>query len=73
MPQNFEDIYDGAVYQELCQEGEILSYPGNISFNWYTDGVPVFKFSKWAFWPVYLIINELPYDQRFRKENVILA
>lgn len=72
-PRNFEDIYDGLVYQELCREGEISWYPDNISFPWYTDGIPVFKSSKFSVWPVYLIINELPYNERLEKENVILA
>ncbi|XP_051157446.1 uncharacterized protein LOC127279252, partial [Leptopilina boulardi] len=72
-PQNIEDIYDGKIYQELSADGKILSDPNNISFSWYTDGVTVFKSSKFSFWPIYLVINELPYSERFKKENLILA
>ena len=40
------------------------SSPDNISFLINTDGVPVFKSSKVSIWPLYLIINELPYGKR---------
>lgn len=50
-----------------------LTNPSNISFSWYTDGVPVFKSSKVSFWPLFLTINELPFHMRQKKENTILA
>jgi hypothetical protein len=34
--------------------------PYNVSFTWNTDGIPVFKSSKFSLWPFYLVINELP-------------
>lgn len=68
---NYEDIYDGSVYKKL--EESFLSDKNNISFMWYTDGIPLFKSSAFAIWPVYLAINELPYKERFKKENIILA
>ncbi|XP_043472593.1 uncharacterized protein LOC122505177 [Leptopilina heterotoma] len=72
-PDNIEDIYDGSIYHELNEPGELLSDANNISFTWYTDGVQVFNKSKFSFWPFYLVINELPYSERFKKENLILA
>ena len=57
----------------MSAPGGILSDPNNISFSWYNDGVQVFKSSKFYFWPLYLVINELPYEKRFKKENLILA
>ena len=69
---NLEDICDGALYQELSEKG-ILSSPDNISFLMNTDGVPVFKSSKVSIWPLYLVINELPYAQRMAKENMIFV
>ena len=45
---NFEDIYDGNIYEELNGEGGILSYRYNISMTWYTDGVPIFKSFKFC-------------------------
>ncbi|XP_077862770.1 uncharacterized protein LOC144344828 [Saccoglossus kowalevskii] len=70
-----EDIYDGQLYTNLSDKDGPLSskYPYNISFMWNTDGVPVFKSSKYAIWPMYLAINELPPKVRRLKENVIFS
>lgn len=69
---NIEDIYDGKLYKESFEKG-ILSSSDNISFLLNTDGVPVFKSSKVSIWPLYLVINELPYQKRMAKENMIFA
>ena len=53
------DIKDGFVYQQLVSNG-FLSKSNNISFQLNTDGVPVFKSSGCSFWPIHLLINELP-------------
>ncbi len=67
------DVYDGSVYKNLEKNDGILSKPGNISLLWNTDGIPVFKSSNNAIWPLYFIINELPYRLRMKWQNVILA
>lgn len=69
---NFEDIYDGQIYKELIEKG-LLMTGNSISFMWYTDGVPIFKSSKFSMWPFFLVINELPYQERFKRENMIMA
>ncbi|KAK3909659.1 Halomucin [Frankliniella fusca] len=73
---NIEDIYDGAiytVYKEHTNNG-FLSQPNHISFMWYTDGISVFNISKkFSIWPLYLVINELRYKDRVKKENILLA
>ena len=61
------------MYKYLSQDGNILSSPDNISFIMNTDGAPVFKSSKVSIWPVFLIINELPFHLRIAKENMIFA
>lgn len=45
IPDSITDIYDGSLYREWMNNG-FLKNPDNISFSWYTDGVPVFKSSK---------------------------
>lgn len=72
---NIEDIYDGEVYKCLSKDGGVLSdrFPYNISFTLNTDGVPLFKSSKFSIWPVYLMINELPFKQRKQSENMIFC
>lgn len=70
---NYEDIYDEEVYKKKSEAPNFLSNPPNISFTWNTDGVALFKSSKFSIWPFYLSINELPFKHRTRKENLLLA
>ena len=69
---NYEDIYDGSIYRELVDDG-FMSNQNNITLTWNMDGVPLYKSSKLSIWPFFLVINELPYSQRFKRENMILA
>ena len=70
--ENIEDIYDGHVYKEhFDNEGyfhgtsiEQKKNEKHISFQINTDGVAIFKSSKFEVWPIYLTINELPPDLR---------
>ena len=72
-PDNYEDIYDGLLYRKLMAPGALLSNPSNLSLTWNVDGVPIFKLSKFSLWPLYFVINELPFKLRHVMENVILA
>lgn len=68
---NYEDIYDGLVYKSLPE-----TYTQNrnyITFSWNSDGVFLFISSKVSIRPLYLVINELSPELRFKKENAILA
>ena len=60
----YTDICDGSVYQQLILNKHTDS-PSNISVIFNTDGFPVFRSSGFAFWPLYLLINELPYQMRY--------
>lgn len=73
-PHNIEDIYDSQLYKEQVENG-FLSENNKFNFSllWNTDGVPVFKSSKTSMWPIYFVINELPFKMRFKKENVLLG
>lgn len=62
VPGIISDVYDGTLYQLWINNG-FLAEPNNISFSFYTDGIPVFKSSKISMWPVYLTNNELPFNQ----------
>ncbi|CAG5090584.1 Protein of unknown function [Cotesia congregata] len=68
---NITDIFDGELYKTWTENG-FLSNPNNISFTWYTDGVPVFKSSKISIWPIYLTISELPFEERKKIFNTLL-
>ena len=71
--ENIEDIYDGLIYQKHFKNYGFLANPGNLSFLWNTDGVPLFKSSKISTWPIFLIINDLEPSLTFKSENIIFA
>ena len=55
------------------QPCKFLSNRNNISLLWNTDGVPVFKSSKYSIWPLYFIVNKLPIHKRWNRDNMILG
>ena len=59
-PTDIQDVYDGSLYQEQSGAHGILSQPLNIPLKLNTDGVAVFRSSKFAVWPLFLLVNELP-------------
>jgi len=59
----YTDVYSGSVYQHLVSTKFLDDYR-NISLTLNTDGIPVFRSSNFSFWPLYLIINELPFHLR---------
>ena len=58
------DICDGVVYQELINAGFLMD-SHNFSLIMNTDGIPVFRSSAASFWPIWLLINELPFRMRY--------
>jgi len=69
----YKDIYDGSLYRKFMAPGVLLRYPCNLTLTWNVDGIPVFQLSKFSIWPLYFIVNELPFKLRHIMENVILA
>jgi len=66
-----EDIFDGELYTDQCSGDGFLDMKSGISFTWYSDGANVFKSSKMSVWPMLLSVNELPFNKRLLKENVM--
>lgn len=68
-----EDVYNGNVYKTHFDSSgffhgttkEERNLQLHLSFQINTDGVAVFKSSKFGVWPVYAVINELPPDARY--------
>ena len=58
-----DDICGGRLYKELTSEF-IATSQRYVTVTFNTDGIPVFKSSKYEFWPLFLLINELPYKLR---------
>ncbi|XP_035675598.1 uncharacterized protein LOC118415252 isoform X1 [Branchiostoma floridae] len=67
--QTYEDIVDGRQYQKIKQ----LQDTKNMSLLMNTDGVRIFKSSNFGIWPIYFTVNELPYHERTKRENLIFA
>ncbi|XP_043476020.1 uncharacterized protein LOC122507401 [Leptopilina heterotoma] len=60
----FNDIYDGKLYRKFVNslnEEDKHNY-ATVSFN--TDGAPLFESSSCTIWPIYLMLNELPFNVR---------
>ena len=56
------DICDG---QEYKRHRLFFSRPGNVSFLLNTDGLALFHSSKKSLWPIWLVMNELPPNERY--------
>ncbi|KAG4071129.1 hypothetical protein HA402_014397 [Bradysia odoriphaga] len=72
-PSSSDDIYDdvsaGAYYKSIQHTAAPL-----ISLTFNTDGVNIFKSKKSAsLWPLLMVVNEIPKNSRFKKENVIVG
>lgn len=72
---NIEDVYDCDIYKQMSKDGGPLSSdkPNNISFIFNTDGIPIFKSSKTSCWPIFMMVNELPYRMRKSRENMLMC
>ncbi len=57
------DIKDGLLFRYMFESA--LLNDKSISLVLNTDGVNVFKSNKFSIWPVLLMINELPFTDRY--------
>lgn len=72
--RKIHDIYHGLDYYNFLLPGGFLTETFNISFTVNTDGVNKFSSSRAGhLWPVYIMINELPKEYRFKKKYIIPA
>lgn len=75
---NIRDIYDSILYKKavgflknkLCAQNHEFKHKLILTYNFNTDDAPIFHSSKTSFWPLQLLINELPVKLRF--QNLIL-
>lgn len=64
---HMKDIYDGKMYRDFVSALPKEDRDRYVTLTLNTDGAPVFKSSKYSIWPVYLMINEIPVQERFSK------
>ena len=66
------DIWNGKLLGHLREKG-LFSNSTDLSLSFHTDGVKLFKTrSAFHIWPLVLIINNLPPEERFKQENILL-
>jgi flavodoxin len=65
------DHYNGDTYQKLAYP--ITRNPNNLSFTLNTDGIPPYKGSKHQIWSIYLTVNEMKKEKRYKEENVLFV
>ena len=63
------DIQDG----EACKSDPFFSAPEHLGIILNTDGIKVFKSSKFSLWPILLSITSLPPHLRMNKDYILLA
>lgn len=66
---SYSDVTSGTFYKTMVENGVISKQDITLQFN--TDGIQLFRSSPMSLWPIQVSINELPY--RERKENMILC
>ncbi|KAK0167751.1 hypothetical protein PV327_001615 [Microctonus hyperodae] len=71
-PDTITDIYEGKVYQAWMRNG-VLWDSRNISFNWYTDSIPVFKSSRINLWPLIQQLTSYHSKQEKKRDNTLLV
>ena len=67
------DVWNGQALRIQSSQGGFFSYTEHLAFSLSTDGVPLFKSSSKSFWPVYLVIHNLPPKIRMNSSNLILC
>lgn len=66
---NYVDVTSGTYYKSVKK-----AVPNLISLTLNTDGVNIFKSKKGSsLWPLQMVVNEIPPQERFKKEHVIVA
>ncbi|KAL7286675.1 hypothetical protein TKK_0019062 [Trichogramma kaykai] len=66
---HYEDIYDGECYQKFVASLPHQNRNQYVTVTFNSDGAAPFKSSPLSVWPIYLMINELPVQERFK--NII--
>lgn len=70
-----KDVYDGRIYKSLLnsEDGQGFKRKEAFSLLINADGISSFEKPRLTIWPVYLVVNEIPIQERFRVENLALA
>lgn len=65
----YNDVTSGEYYKSIKK-----NVPDLLSFTFNTDGVRMFKSKKKSsLWPLLMVVNEVPKEHRFKRENMIVG
>lgn len=69
------DVYDGSVWEDFNSDkyNNFLQVPGNLLLSLNTDWFQPFERTKYSVGVLYLVILNLPRDQRYKMENIIIV
>ena len=69
------DIYDGVVWKDFNSEkySNFLKRPGNLLLSLNVDWFQPFRRTKYSVGVIYLVVLNLPRNQRYKIENIILS
>jgi len=71
-----QDFYDGNIYKRLLDDrenGEKFRRKEALTLMINTDGISISNNSDLTIWPIFLVINELPFEIWFCMDNIIIA
>lgn len=66
------DVYDGATWKNFNSEN-FLKHPGNLLLSLNVDWFQPYQRTRYSVGVLYLVILNLPRDQRYKIENVIIS
>ena len=67
------DSCDGEIYRNFINdEAKLNHHNRSFTFSIFTDGIPLCKKSKVTIWPFLVVCNEIPPEDRFCIENVLV-
>ena len=76
VPDNtFADIYDGKIWKEFESEryNHYLQFPGNLLLSLNVDWFQPFSRTRYSVGAIYLVVLNLPREDRYKMENVVLV
>ena len=65
------DVIDGEIYKKFRQS--VNNSKKTFTFTISTDGISLCEKSSLTIWPVFLVVNEIPIEERYYWENVLIA
>jgi len=72
-PGLYRDVYDGKVWKQQEEEGYFDASPYRFALMLNIDWFKPFKHRKYSVGAMYLTVLNLPREERFRKENMLLV